>query len=90
MSLHRNKPLPAPGGSLTSRTIKLPTYEALVALGNGTQSWSESRRSDRFGRTVRFEARRKKITADNAYIMELLALAAGCRLIEDEVSREGI
>ena len=32
----------------------------------------------------------KEITADNAYIIELLALAAGYRLIEDEVSREGI
>ena len=32
----------------------------------------------------------KEITADNAYIMELFALAAGYRLIEDEVSREGV
>ena len=32
----------------------------------------------------------KEITAYNAYLIELLALAAGYRLIENEVSREGI
>ena len=32
----------------------------------------------------------KEITADNAYVMELFALAAGYRLIEHEVSREGV
>ena len=32
----------------------------------------------------------KEIAADNAYIKEMLALAAGYSLIKHEVSREGV
>ena len=69
----------APGGSSTSRIMTLPAYEALVALGNGTQSLSEPRRVDRVGRAC------YRITSSEC-VFDVHAIASRGCLVADSAS----